>query len=54
MRWCRDGREPKKFARVVVKRAAAPRLTVHGAAGTRIELSLEQAVELLRALSCSD
>lgn len=37
MRWCRDSREPK-FARVVVKRADKPRLTVHGPAGTRIEL----------------
>jgi transposase-like protein len=55
MRWCRDRREPKKFARVVMKRAAAPRLTVHGPAGTRIEaLSIEQVAELLRALSCSD
>ena len=54
MRWCRAGREPKKFARVVVKRTAAPRLTVHGPAGTRIEqLSIAQAAELLRALSCS-
>lgn len=55
MRWCRAGREPKKFARVVVKRAARPQLTVHGPAGTRIEqLSIAQAAELLRALSCSD
>jgi len=54
MRWCRAGREPKKFARVVVKRTTAPRLTVHGPAGTRIEqLSIAQAAELLRALSCS-
>ena len=53
MRWCRAGREPKKFARVVVKRTM-PRLTVHGPAGTRIEqLSIAQAAELLRALSCS-
>jgi len=49
MRWCRDSREPK-FARVVVKRAARPRLTVHGPRGTRIE----QVVELFGALSCSD
>lgn len=54
MRWCRRGREEKKFARVVVKRTAAPRLTVHGPAGTRIEeLSMAQVAELLRALSCS-
>ena len=54
MRWCRAGREPKKFARVVVKRALQPRLTVHGPAGTRIEeLSIAQVAELLRALSCS-
>ena len=54
MRWCRAGREPKKFARVVVKRTAPPRLTVHDPAGTRIEeLSIAQAAELLRALSCS-
>jgi len=54
MRWCRASREPK-FARVVVKRAARPELTVHGPAGTRIEqLSIAQAAELLRALSCSD
>ena len=54
MRWCHAGRERKKFARVVVKRTAAPRLTVHGPAGTRIEqLSIAQAAELLRALSCS-
>ena len=52
MRWCRAGREPKKFARVVVKRTAAPRLTVHSPAGTRIEeLSIEQVVELLRMLA---
>ena len=54
MRWCRRGREPKTFARVVVKRAAQPRLSVHGPAGTHIELSMGQAVDLLRALSCSD
>jgi transposase-like protein len=54
MRWCRRSRAPKKFARVVVERSAEPRLTVHGPAGTRIELSMEQAAELLRALSCSD
>jgi transposase-like protein len=55
MRWCRAGRDPEKFARVVVKRSAAPRLTMHGPAGTRIEeLSIAQAAELLRALSCSD
>ena len=55
MRWCRARREPKKFARVVVKRAARAELTVHGPAGTRIEqLSIKQAAELLRALSCSD
>lgn len=54
MRWCRRGREPKKFARVVVKRALQPRLTVLGPAGTRIEeLSMAQVAELLRALSCS-
>ena len=54
MRWCRDSHEPK-FARVVVKRAAQPRLTVHGPRGTRIEqLSIEQVVELFGALSCSD
>jgi transposase-like protein len=53
MRWCRRSRVPKKFARVVVERSAEPRLTVHGPAGTRIELSMEQAVLLLRALSCS-
>jgi len=54
MRWCRRGREEKKFARVVVKRTAASRLTVHGPAGTRVEeLSMAQAAELLRALSCS-
>ena len=54
MRWCRAGREPKKFTRVVVKRTAPPRLTVHGPTGTRIEgLSLDQVAELLRALSCS-
>jgi len=53
MRWCRRGREPKRFARVVVKRAAQPELTVYGPAGTRIEqLSIAQAAELLRALSC--
>lgn len=54
MRWCRRGREPKSFARVVVKRAAQPWLTVHGPAGARIEPSMEQAVEPLRALSCLD
>ncbi|NNE18476.1 MAG: hypothetical protein HKN10_08375 [Myxococcales bacterium] len=55
MRWCRARREPKKFARVVMKRAARAELTVHGPAGTRIEqLSVKQAAELLRALSCSD
>ena len=49
MRWCRAQREPKKFARVVVKRTARAKLTVHGPAGTRIEeLSIEQAAELLR------
>jgi transposase-like protein len=54
MRWCRASHEPK-FARVVVKSAARPRLTVHGPAGIRIEqLSLKQVAELLRALSCSD
>ena len=54
MRWCRRSREPK-FARVVVKRAARPHLTVHGPAGTRIEqLSIEQVAELFGALSCSD
>jgi len=54
MRWCRRSREPK-FARVVVKQAVRPQLTVHDAAGTRIEqLSIAQAAELLRALSCSD
>ena len=54
MRWCRRGGEPKKFARVAVKRALPPRLTVHGPAGTRIEgLSLDQVAELVRALSCS-
>ena len=53
MRWCRAGRERKKFARVAVKRTEAPRLTMHGPAGTRIELSMEQTVQLLRALSCS-
>jgi transposase-like protein len=53
MRWCRHSRAPKKFARVVVERSTEPRLTMHGPAGTRIELSMEQAVELLRALSCS-
>ncbi|MGB8329021.1 MAG: hypothetical protein WCE62_02765 [Polyangiales bacterium] len=53
MRWCRRSRAPKKFVRVVVERSAEPRLTVHGPAGTRIELSMEQAAELLRALSCS-
>jgi hypothetical protein len=54
MRWCRACREPK-FARVVVKPAARPRLTVHGPAGTRIEqLSIEQVAELFGALSCSD
>lgn len=54
MRWCRRGRGPKRFARVVVvKRATQPELTVHGPAGTRIEqLSIAQAAELLRALSC--
>jgi len=53
MRWCRASREPK-FTRVVVKPAAPERLTVHGPAGTRIEqLSIAQAAELLRALSCS-
>jgi len=55
MRWCRARREPKKFARVVVKREARAELTVHGPAGIRIEaLSIKQAAELLRALSCSD
>jgi len=55
MRWCRARREPKKFARIVMKRAARAELTVHGPAGTRIEqLSVKQAAELLRALSCSD
>jgi transposase-like protein len=55
MRWCRAHREPKKFARVVVKRAARAELTVHGPAGTRIEeLTIQQVVDLLRALSCSD
>jgi transposase-like protein len=54
MRWCRASREPK-FARVVVRKPAAPQhLTVYGPAGTRIELSLQQVAELLRALSCSD
>jgi transposase-like protein len=54
MRWCRASREPK-FARVVVKRATRPQLTVHRPAGTRIEqMSIEQVAELLRALSCSD
>ena len=53
MRWCRDSREPK-FARVVVKRASQPHLTVHGPAGTRVELSLQQVAELFGALSCSD
>ena len=54
MRWCRDSREPK-FARVVVKRAAQPHLTVHGPRGTRIEqLSIQQVAELFGALSCSD
>ena len=54
MRWCRRSGGPKKFARVVVKRAAPPQVTVHGPAGTRIEqLSIAQAAELLRALSCS-
>ena len=54
MRWCRDSREPK-FARVVVRRAARPQLTVHGPRGTRIEqLSIEQVAELFGALSCSD
>jgi hypothetical protein len=54
MRSCRRSREPKEFARVVVQRAAPPRLAVNGPAGTRIKLSLKQAVELLRALSCSN
>jgi len=55
MRWCRRSGEPKKFACVVVKRAARPQLTVHGPSGTRIEeLSVQQVAELLRALSCSD
>ena len=36
MRWCRASRE-RKSARVVVKRAPQPHLTVHGPAGTRIE-----------------
>ena len=55
MRWCRRSDESKKFARVVVKRAARAQLTVHGPAGTRIEeLSIQQVAELLRALSCSD
>ena len=54
MRWCRAERERKKFARVVVKGTAAPGLTVHGPAGTRIEeLSIEQAATLLKALWCS-
>ena len=54
MRWCRASREPK-FARIVVKRAARPELTVHGPAGTRIEaLSIAQVVELFGALCCSD
>ncbi len=54
MRWCRRSGEPKKFAHVVVKRAARPQLTVHGPSGTRIEeLSIQQVAELLRALSCS-
>ena len=54
MRWCRDSRE-QKFARVVVKRAARPQLTVHGPRGTHIEqLSIEQVAELFGALSRSD
>ena len=54
MRWCRASHEPK-FARVVVKRAAQPQLTVHGPRGTRIEqLSIQQVAELFGALSCSD
>lgn len=54
MRWCRRGREPKKFARVVVNRVARSQWTVHGPAGTRIEaLSMEQVVELFGALCCS-
>ncbi len=54
MRWCRDSREPK-FARVVVKRAAQPRLTAHGPAGARIEqLSIQHVAELFGALPCSD
>ena len=49
MQWCRDGREPKKFARVVVTRAVPSRLTVHGPAGTRIEqLSIGEVVERMR------
>jgi len=55
MRWCRRSDASKKFARVVVKRAARAQLTVHGPAGTRIEeLSIQQVAELLQALSCSD
>jgi len=54
MRWCRRSSEPK-FARVVVKRAVRPHLTVHGPRGTRIEqLSIAQVAELFGALSCSD
>jgi transposase-like protein len=54
MRWCRASHAPK-FARVVVKRAPQPHLTVHGPAGTRIEqLSIQQVAELFGALSCSD
>jgi hypothetical protein len=49
-RWRRRSPEPK-FARVVVKRAARPHLTVHGPAGTRIEqLSIQQVAELFGAL----
>ena len=53
MRWCRASSGPK-FAPVVVKPATQEGLTRHGPAGTRIDqLSLQQAAELLRALSCS-
>ena len=53
MRWCRASGEPK-FAPVVVKPTAQEGLTLLGPAGTRIEqLSLQQAAELLKALSCS-
>jgi hypothetical protein len=49
--------EVRKFGRVLVQRETRPDLTVHRPAGTRIELGMEQAVELLRALpwglSCS-